>query len=303
HAVNLLPKLILPEDNIVEKLFLNGSAMRQLTEILQQDKKIWLGKIKNIELENSAVDILFKLRLPEDNVLEMLEVYACNKRCFTELSRQPNASIWLGRIKSIKLVYYAVVAITKLLVPEDNVVERLEVSADEQEHCPEILQQPDESIWLGRIKNIDLKNQAARYIFKIARNNEIEGRELRLDGETHQEILAWVCGAKRLALNLDSLSLLPDMLLSGSEIEKINIRSIYGGDMLEKKQDDTFKIGMLQKLSLWADSIWLLPKIQVEEGQQIEHLEIKSIDETDMETIYRKEDKSRWDWKFKNKTI
>ncbi|OIR55569.1 MAG: uncharacterized protein A8A55_3685, partial [Amphiamblys sp. WSBS2006] len=99
----------------------------------RQDKKIWLGKIKNIELENNAVDILSKLRLPEDNVLEMLKVNACYKGCCTELARQPNASIWLGRIKNIKLMYYAVVAITKLLVPEDNVVERLEVSADKQE--------------------------------------------------------------------------------------------------------------------------------------------------------------------------
>ncbi|OIR55759.1 MAG: uncharacterized protein A8A55_3495, partial [Amphiamblys sp. WSBS2006] len=174
----------------------------------------------------------------------------------------------------------------------------------------EILQQPDESIWLGRIKNIDLENQAARHIFKIERNNEIEGRVLRLDEKNNQEILrnnsammAWVCGAKRLALNLDSLSLLPDMLLSGSEIEKINIISTCGGAMLKKIQDDTLKIGMLQKISLWADSIWILPKIQVEEGQQIEHLEIYSTEETDMETIYRKVDKSRWDWKFKNKTI
>ncbi|OIR55671.1 MAG: uncharacterized protein A8A55_3583, partial [Amphiamblys sp. WSBS2006] len=146
--------------------FLNSWEAEQVAEIHRQDKKIWLGKIKNIELENNTVDLLSKLRLPEDNVLEMLEVYACNKRCFTELARQPNASIWLGRIKNIKLMYYAVDALPKLLVPEDNVVERLETSAGKQEHCLEILQQPDESIWLGRIKNIDLENQAARHIFK-----------------------------------------------------------------------------------------------------------------------------------------
>ncbi|OIR55614.1 MAG: uncharacterized protein A8A55_3640, partial [Amphiamblys sp. WSBS2006] len=86
YAINLLPKLKLHEDNVLGGLWLDNvlgglwldkEFGECVSSILRaKDNSIWPWKVKSLKLEHHAINLLPKLWLHEDNVMEKFELDA-----------------------------------------------------------------------------------------------------------------------------------------------------------------------------------------------------------------------------------
>ncbi|OIR56230.1 MAG: uncharacterized protein A8A55_3024 [Amphiamblys sp. WSBS2006] len=73
-AVNILPKLMLHEDSVMEEFELDADKGEFVSEILRAKDSVWLGRVKSLRLEQYAINILPKLKLHENNVMDTLEI-------------------------------------------------------------------------------------------------------------------------------------------------------------------------------------------------------------------------------------
>ncbi|OIR55682.1 MAG: uncharacterized protein A8A55_3572, partial [Amphiamblys sp. WSBS2006] len=109
YAIGILPKLRMHEENVMEWLVLDADKTEDVAEILKtENNSIWVGKVKRLELYGYTVGILPKLRIHEDNVLDVLELYADRSGDVAEILKTENNSIWVGKVKRLVLDGYAV---------------------------------------------------------------------------------------------------------------------------------------------------------------------------------------------------
>ncbi|OIR55686.1 MAG: uncharacterized protein A8A55_3568, partial [Amphiamblys sp. WSBS2006] len=113
---------------------------------------IYLAEEMSIDLKDEAIGLFFLIQKPENTAFGRLVLDTKNPANIAEILEQKAASIWLGRIKSIKLRYDAVDALPKLGVAVGNALDMLVLDFGEDQECPEIARQPNSSIWLGTIK-------------------------------------------------------------------------------------------------------------------------------------------------------
>ncbi|OIR56449.1 MAG: uncharacterized protein A8A55_2803 [Amphiamblys sp. WSBS2006] len=104
YTIELLPKLRLHGENVMKKLDLYTHIPQNITEILKEENNsIWIGEVKTLELGGYAVEILPKLRLHEENVMDEFILRACRPGYFTETLKKENKSIWIGKVKEVRL--------------------------------------------------------------------------------------------------------------------------------------------------------------------------------------------------------
>ncbi|OIR57215.1 MAG: uncharacterized protein A8A55_2027 [Amphiamblys sp. WSBS2006] len=150
YAVNILPALKTKRE--IGIFVLGASNEDQISEILSEEYKgISFGGIKKFLLFGSPVNLLPKMRIGEDCEVEVYGLIAEEERQVSKILEKENGSIATGRVKSMKLVGYAVCVIPKLRIPSDNTMEKFVLSGDEW-HFPRILGEGDSSIEVGRIK-------------------------------------------------------------------------------------------------------------------------------------------------------
>ncbi|OIR55655.1 MAG: uncharacterized protein A8A55_3599, partial [Amphiamblys sp. WSBS2006] len=75
-------------------------------------------------------------------------------------------SIWLGKVKSLRLERHAVRILPKLRLHEDSVMEELRLSADTRECVSEILGAED-IVCVWRVKNLRLERHAIKILPKL----------------------------------------------------------------------------------------------------------------------------------------
>ncbi|OIR56822.1 MAG: uncharacterized protein A8A55_2425 [Amphiamblys sp. WSBS2006] len=161
HAIRILPKLKIHEESVMGKFSLNATEAGHISEILKEGRNsIWIGRVKTLGIHAYAVEILPKLRLHEENVMEELDLDADKAEQITEVLKEENNSIWVGTVGKVKIVGDAVGILPKLRIHGENVMEEFYLNAYFHEHIYEILEAKDKSVWIGRVRKISLEGYA-----------------------------------------------------------------------------------------------------------------------------------------------
>ncbi|OIR57323.1 MAG: uncharacterized protein A8A55_1914 [Amphiamblys sp. WSBS2006] len=168
YAVNILPKLRFHEDNELLRLTLYADQEKYVTTILRmEDGSFFVGKAKEIVLENYAVNILPKLKFHEYNELLRLILSADLREHLGPILGTENGSISARNPKAIALRDYTVNILPKLRFHEDNELLRLILSADQEEHITTISDMDDGSIFVGKKMRIFLDKYAVNILPKL----------------------------------------------------------------------------------------------------------------------------------------
>ncbi|OIR56111.1 MAG: uncharacterized protein A8A55_3143, partial [Amphiamblys sp. WSBS2006] len=221
-AVYLLPKMRLHEDNVMEEFWPVTWFGGSVSEKLHAKDSIWLGKVKNMKLEQHAINILPLLKLHEDNEMEELKLDADAEKYICSILRAKDNSIWLGKMKNIRLERLAIKILPKLRLHEDNVMEWLYLDTESGGDVSGILGAGNRSIWLGKVKSLRLYGYAASTLPKLKLHEDNVMEELYLYAwyrEYVSEILVkkdssiWLGKVKSLRLDVYAINILPKLKL------------------------------------------------------------------------------------------
>ncbi|OIR55871.1 MAG: uncharacterized protein A8A55_3383, partial [Amphiamblys sp. WSBS2006] len=163
--------LELPDNGSTEKMFCEGS------------NNIWIGKVRSLTLKDYAVGILLNLRIHGENVMEELSLEACHSETLIEILKEENNSIWVGKVRKLKLIDYAVNILPKLRIHEENEMEWLYLCVIDYGyyHIIEILKEENNSIWIEKVRKINLIGYAIEILPKLGIHEENVMEELELD--------------------------------------------------------------------------------------------------------------------------
>ncbi|OIR55674.1 MAG: uncharacterized protein A8A55_3580, partial [Amphiamblys sp. WSBS2006] len=125
-AIDTLPKLRIHEENVMVELNLWENLHGYIAEIIRiKNNSIYVGKVKKLKFERNAVEILPKLRIHGENVLEELSLSVKFPIYITGILQMENNSIWVGKMKRLVLERYAVEILSKLRIHGENEMEEL----------------------------------------------------------------------------------------------------------------------------------------------------------------------------------
>ncbi|OIR57217.1 MAG: uncharacterized protein A8A55_2031, partial [Amphiamblys sp. WSBS2006] len=186
YAVSVLTKLGIHENSEVELLDLYADEKEHISLILSQDHPFFVGRVKNITLEEYAVGVLPKLRVHENSKVELLWLVASEKE-HVDIILSQEQMFFIGRVKNITLEEYAVSILTKMRIYEDCDVEVLVLNATEKEHVDAILSQ-NQSFCVGRVKNMRVRDYAACILPKQRIHKDCEVGFLRLATNKEEHI-------------------------------------------------------------------------------------------------------------------
>ncbi|OIR55749.1 MAG: uncharacterized protein A8A55_3505, partial [Amphiamblys sp. WSBS2006] len=178
----------LHEDSEIEEFYLCVWQREHISEILvKKDRTIWLGKVKSLSLDFYAISILPKLKLHEDNVMEEFDLYVWGREHISEILVKKDNSIWLGKVKSLRLGGCKVNLLPKLRLHEDSEIEEFYLSTESGGDVSGILGAGNSSIWLGKVKkSLKLYGYAASTLPKLKLHEDNETEELWLDAKKEE---------------------------------------------------------------------------------------------------------------------
>ncbi|OIR56922.1 MAG: uncharacterized protein A8A55_2323 [Amphiamblys sp. WSBS2006] len=149
------------ENICISRVCFGSNSPEKMRYILgTKNKSIRVRRLESLSLFENGTAILPKLNIPEDNVMEYFSSSSYEKENITEILREKNNSIVMGRIKKIELTAYSVNILQKINIPEDNVIEHLQLSSYERKHLEGIIEMEDRSIKTGRVKKLSLEGYA-----------------------------------------------------------------------------------------------------------------------------------------------
>ncbi|OIR57591.1 MAG: uncharacterized protein A8A55_1652 [Amphiamblys sp. WSBS2006] len=180
YAIQILPKLRIHKENVIKELVLCARKAEHITEILKTENKstlVWIEKMKKLELCGHAIQLLSRLRIPEENKMKELVLNAYNPEHIIEILELENKTIWIGKIRKLRLFYYAIQILPKLGIHGENVMEELYLNACFPEYIYGILEEKDKSIWIGRVWRINLEGHANEI------KDKLDFTEIKPDGK------------------------------------------------------------------------------------------------------------------------
>ncbi|OIR55581.1 MAG: uncharacterized protein A8A55_3673, partial [Amphiamblys sp. WSBS2006] len=97
YAVNALPKLVLHKENLMGEFSLEAAKEEYVSEIIHADNNsIWFGKMKRLVLRGYAINVLPKLVLHKENIMEEFSLEVAKEEYVSEIIHAKNNSIWFG---------------------------------------------------------------------------------------------------------------------------------------------------------------------------------------------------------------
>ncbi|OIR55750.1 MAG: uncharacterized protein A8A55_3503, partial [Amphiamblys sp. WSBS2006] len=180
----------------------------------------WIGKVRKLTLKNYAVGILPKLRIHEENEMEELCLWTYYHETLIEISKTRDKSIWIGKVRKINLIGYAVNILSKLRIHEENEMEWLWLHAPTGDNITEIHKIENSSIWIGRVKKLELGDYAVNILpkLRIHEENEMEWLVLEVDYPRNTtEILKeennsiWIGKVRKLKLKYCAVEVFPKL--------------------------------------------------------------------------------------------
>ncbi|OIR56038.1 MAG: uncharacterized protein A8A55_3216, partial [Amphiamblys sp. WSBS2006] len=184
YALEILPKLRIHEESVLGKLLLSADHPMHATEILKtENNSIWIGKVRELlGVFGYATGILPKLRIHEENVMELLSLDADKPEHIAEILKTENNSIWIGRMKQLNLRRYAIGILPRFIIHEDTEMEKFSLDAYTPEHIAGILKTENNSIWIGKVRELlGLIGYAAGILPKLRIHEDNEMKTLSLD--------------------------------------------------------------------------------------------------------------------------
>ncbi|OIR56829.1 MAG: uncharacterized protein A8A55_2420 [Amphiamblys sp. WSBS2006] len=306
-ATKIFPKLRFPGENEMEELGLDADCSEHITEILEEDNNsLWVGKVKKMELCGHAVEILPKLGIHQENVLEELALDTEHFLNATGILGMENNSLWVGRVKRLVLKNHAVEILPKLRTHGEDVMEELVLDADNAEHLAEILKTETNSVWAGRVKRLELRGYAVQILPKLKFHEENEMEELDLDADEAEYLTEMlrtknssilVGKVKKLNLRHYAMKILPKLKFhKESAMEELVLNAKHFGETagIYKKKNKGIWIGKVKRLELGGWAIGILPKLRVHEENEMEEFGLWADSPGYITRVLKEENNSVW---------
>ncbi|OIR57589.1 MAG: uncharacterized protein A8A55_1645 [Amphiamblys sp. WSBS2006] len=315
YTMKMLPKLGFHEENVLGRLFLYGRYPGYPAEMFKPDNTVWVGKVKELGLCENVIEILPKLRLHRENVMEVFDLDANHPEYIYEILKTKNSSIWLGKIKKLKLRYYAVEILPKLRIHEENVMEVLELDVEYSREIAQTLKMKRESIWVGKVKKLVLERDTVRILPKLRIHKENVMEEFLFFAEKASYIAKilktennsiWIGKVRRLILENYAIQTLPKLRMhEEDELEELGLwanklKHITG---MPEEEDNSIWTGKAKKLVLTEHAVRLLPKLRIHEESVVEELRMDENDTGSFTGILGIEDKNIVGWVGKVKRL
>ncbi|OIR56443.1 MAG: uncharacterized protein A8A55_2811, partial [Amphiamblys sp. WSBS2006] len=311
HAVGsgicVLLKLLGSADGYSPDLFLNSPNREHIEEILKKENNsVWVGRVKTLRLEGYAVGILTKLRVHKENEMKELRLWAENPGYTTGVLKEENNSVWVGKVEKLSLRYYAVKILPNLKIHGENEMKELRLYADKTEHLTEILKTENNSIWMGKVKNIYLRKYAVEILPKLKLHEENEMEVFRLDARYLGEIAEtlkterrsiWIGKVKRLELCWYAIGILPKLgIHEESEMEEFMVLTGKPGytTRILKEENNSIWIGKVERLDLRGYAVEILPKLRIHGENVMDELYLDADNLEHITGILEAENNSIW---------
>ncbi|OIR56556.1 MAG: uncharacterized protein A8A55_2697, partial [Amphiamblys sp. WSBS2006] len=161
NEIKILPKLRIHGENVMESLNLYADKPKHIAEILKmENKSIWVGKVKKVSLHSYALEILPKLGIHKENVMDVFSLNTGKTKHITGILKTKKKSIWIGKVKKLVLRKHAVEILPKLGIHKENVMDVFSLNTGKTEHITGILKTKKKSIWIGKVKKLRLGGDA-----------------------------------------------------------------------------------------------------------------------------------------------
>ncbi|OIR55872.1 MAG: uncharacterized protein A8A55_3382, partial [Amphiamblys sp. WSBS2006] len=128
---------------------------------------IWVGKVKRLELKDYTVQILPKLRFHKENEAKVFVLDAYYTKYITEMLKMEKESIWIGKVKRLKLKAYAVEILPKLKLHRENEMEELVLKTAWPGPVSWMLEMENKGIRIGKVRKINLEGCAEKIKDKL----------------------------------------------------------------------------------------------------------------------------------------
>ncbi|OIR56085.1 MAG: uncharacterized protein A8A55_3169, partial [Amphiamblys sp. WSBS2006] len=311
-AVEALPGLKLHQENKMEELVLDAYTPGQVTEILRMEKNsIWVGRVKVLKLKRYAMQILPKLKLHGENELKELSLNTYAPEYFGGITRTENNSIWVGKVRVLKLGWYAVGILPKLIIHDENELEELYLDSDNPKHIAGILRTENNSIWVGKVKTLRLKKHAIQILPKLGIHNENELEELSLYADNPKHITGmlktennsiWVGKVKTLRLKNHAIQILPKLRIhSENEMEELYLvadKAEYITEMIRIENNSVW-VGKVKILKLKRHAIQIFPKLKLHGENELKEFGLSASNPGNIAEFLKTENNSIWMGKVK----
>ncbi|OIR56615.1 MAG: uncharacterized protein A8A55_2637 [Amphiamblys sp. WSBS2006] len=310
YAVEILPKLGFCRENVMEELILDVYDADNITKILKtKNNNIWVGMVKSLRLEGYAVGILPKLGLHEENEMEVFCLSVEHSEHIAGILVMENECIWVGKVKKMRLIGYAVDILPKLDLHEENEMEVLDLYADNLGHISGVLK--NDNIWVGMVESLLLGGYAVDILSKLGLHEENEMDMLNLYAGYSDHITAvlgtetqsiYIGKVKNLILDGYAVEVLPKLKIhEENDMEKFILYgySVETISRILKMKKESIWIGRVKSLFLHNYAIEILPKLRLHEDNEMEELSLNTDKDEHITGILGMENHSIWLWGVK----
>ncbi|OIR57216.1 MAG: uncharacterized protein A8A55_2029 [Amphiamblys sp. WSBS2006] len=188
YAVSVLPKLRMHKDCEVERLELYADEKEHIAEILSQDPKICVGRVKNMEFWDHAVFVFLKIKkVGEDpeSLLLSIDGDELRRKIHKEL-KEENTVICIEKTEKLILKKHAVNILPALKTKGEMDMFVLDVKNEDQ--ISEVLAEEYKGISFGGIKDFILLGSAVNLLPKIRIKEDCEVEKYSLVAEDERQV-------------------------------------------------------------------------------------------------------------------
>ncbi|OIR56439.1 MAG: uncharacterized protein A8A55_2814, partial [Amphiamblys sp. WSBS2006] len=306
-AINILPKLSLHKDNVMERFHLSAEKTEHVSEVIRaENNSIKLGKVKKLELCKHSINTLPKLSLHEENVMDVLYLIADKAEHVFEIASSKNNSIKLGKVKTLNLCKYSANVLPKLVLHKENVMEELKLYTEEMEHVSEIIWTENNSIWLGKIKKLEMRKYSANVLPKLVLHEENKLERVLFDADQTKHVLGIINTrgnsielgkVEKLELRDYAVNILLKLSLHGENVMEVfhlcAKKKEYVSETI-KTTNNSIRIGKVKKLELEYFAINILPKLVLHEENVMEEFRLNGRDIENISEIIKAKNNDIW---------
>ncbi|OIR57976.1 MAG: uncharacterized protein A8A55_1240 [Amphiamblys sp. WSBS2006] len=299
-------------DESSESVFLKFPEKNSKKETLGEgNNSLWIGKVEKLSLYNRAMEVLPKLKFHEENEMSGLKLRAAIPRCVAEIHKMENKSIWIGKTRKLELKGYAIQIFPKLGFHKENMVEEIYLCSDSLEQIAGIVEMENNSIWVGRVKKLELHGYAIQIFPRLGFHEENVIEKLSLDSydsEYIAEILraesnsVWIWKVKCLDLCACAIQILPNLGIHGEyAVDELALNVGYLGYIsgILGVENNSVWIGRVRKLRLEDYAITILPKLRFHKENVMEELVLDANEPEHISGMLGMENNSIWIGKVK----
>ncbi|OIR56732.1 MAG: uncharacterized protein A8A55_2519 [Amphiamblys sp. WSBS2006] len=280
YAVAALPKLKTGENNDIGRLVLFAYENKAARMIGTDDRSIRVGRIETMELTGYAVSILPKLKMSEENEMDCFVLHAYGEDDIAQILEAGYRSIDIGKIKTIRLTAYAANVLPKLKIGEDNEMDVFVLYAEEEGQIAKILEEPNRSIGIGRVKNIKLVEYAVDVLpkLRVSGDSEMEGLELCASQKGNiSETLKTadrsigIGRTKSIKLEYCAVDVLPKLKIGeDNETRHFVLYAEEEPTGILETADRSIGVGRVKEMELTAYAVGVLPTLRVSGDNEME---------------------------------